>query len=88
MLVKSPLYRDVSEKPMMGMIYPFSVGTLAFVKMIETFVESLEHRTSSSHLINKLNKANLKRSEFCYPDPRQALKTSLNRISATGELRT
>ncbi len=28
MLVKSPLYGDVSEKPMMGMIYLFSAGTL------------------------------------------------------------
>jgi hypothetical protein len=28
MLVKSPLYGDVSEKPMMGMFDPFSAGTL------------------------------------------------------------
>jgi hypothetical protein len=41
MLVKSLLYGDASEKPMMGMIYPFSAGTLTFVKPIETFVESL-----------------------------------------------
>jgi hypothetical protein len=41
MLVKSLLYGDVSEKPMMGMIYPFSVGTLTFVTMIETFVDIL-----------------------------------------------
>jgi hypothetical protein len=27
------------------MIYPFSAGTLTFVRMIETFVESLCHRT-------------------------------------------
>jgi hypothetical protein len=39
--VKNPLYRDVSEKPMMGMSYPFSAGTLTFVRMIETFVEIL-----------------------------------------------
>jgi hypothetical protein len=45
MLVKSPLYGDVSEKLMMGMIYPFSVGTLTFVRMIETFVEILCHRS-------------------------------------------
>jgi hypothetical protein len=42
--VKSPLYGDVSEKPMMGMIYPFSAGTLTFVKMIETFVKIFYHR--------------------------------------------
>jgi hypothetical protein len=43
MLVKSPLYGDVSEKPMMGMSYPFSVGTLTFVRMIKMFVEILCH---------------------------------------------
>jgi hypothetical protein len=43
MLVKSPLYEDVSEKPMMGMSYPFSTGTLTFVRMIETSVEILCH---------------------------------------------
>jgi hypothetical protein len=47
MLVKSPLYGDVSENPMMGMSYPFSAGTLTFVRMIETFVEILCHRFSS-----------------------------------------
>jgi hypothetical protein len=41
--VKSPLYGDVSEKPMMGMSYPFSAGTLNFVRMIETFVEIFCH---------------------------------------------
>jgi hypothetical protein len=35
MLVKSTLYGDVSEKPMMGMSYPFFAGT---------FVEILCHR--------------------------------------------
>jgi hypothetical protein len=45
MLVKSPLYGDVSENPMMGMIYPFPAGTLTFIEMIETFVESLGHGT-------------------------------------------
>jgi hypothetical protein len=44
MLVKSPLYGDVSEKLMMGMSYPFSAGTLTFVRTIETFVEILCHR--------------------------------------------
>jgi hypothetical protein len=44
MLVKSPLYGDVIEKPMMGMIYPFSAGTLTFVRTIETFVEIFYHR--------------------------------------------
>jgi hypothetical protein len=44
MLVKSLLYEDVSEKPMMGMIYPFSAGTLTFVKTIETFIEIFCHR--------------------------------------------
>jgi hypothetical protein len=43
MLVKSPLYGDVSEKPMMGMIYSFSAGTLTFVRMIETFVDIFCH---------------------------------------------
>jgi hypothetical protein len=43
MLVKSPLYGDVSEKSMMGMIYPFSSGTLTFVRMIEMFVEIFYH---------------------------------------------
>jgi hypothetical protein len=42
--VKSPLYEDVSEKPMMGMFDPFSVGTLTFVRTIEMFVEILCHR--------------------------------------------
>jgi hypothetical protein len=27
------------------MIYPFSAGTLTFIEMIETFVESLGHGT-------------------------------------------
>jgi zinc transporter ZupT len=43
MLVKSPLYGDVSEKPMMGTSYPFSAGTLTFVRTIEMFVEILCH---------------------------------------------
>jgi hypothetical protein len=43
--VKSPLYGDVSEKPMMGMFYPFSAGALTFVRTIETFVEFFCHRT-------------------------------------------
>jgi hypothetical protein len=47
MLVKSPLYEDVSEKPMMGMSYPFSAGTLTFVRTIETFVEIFCHRCFS-----------------------------------------
>jgi hypothetical protein len=37
--VKSPLYVDVIEKPIIGMIYMFSTGTLTFAIMIETFVE-------------------------------------------------
>jgi hypothetical protein len=44
MLVKSPLYGDVSEKPMMWMSYPFFTGELTFVRMIETFVEIICHR--------------------------------------------
>jgi hypothetical protein len=44
MLVKSPLYGDVSEKLMMGMIYPFFIGTLTFVRTIETFVKIFCHR--------------------------------------------
>jgi hypothetical protein len=43
MLVKIPLYGNVSEKLMMGMIYPFSACTLNFVRMIETFVEIFCH---------------------------------------------
>jgi hypothetical protein len=45
--VKSPLYADVSEKHIMGMSYPFSTGTLTFVKMIEMFVEIFCHRCFS-----------------------------------------
>jgi hypothetical protein len=44
LLVKNPLYRDVSEKLMIGMIDPFFVGTLTFVRMIETFIEIFCHR--------------------------------------------
>jgi hypothetical protein len=43
--VKSPLYGDVSEKLVMGMIYLFSAGILTFVKMIETFVEIFCHHS-------------------------------------------
>jgi hypothetical protein len=42
--VKSPLYGDVSEKLMMGMIYPFSTGSLTFIRMIEMFVDIFCHR--------------------------------------------
>jgi hypothetical protein len=41
--VKRTLYGDVSEKPMMGMSYPFSTGTLTFVRMIEMFAEIFCH---------------------------------------------
>jgi hypothetical protein len=41
--VKNPLYRDVSEKPIMEMSYPFSACTLTFIRTIETFVEILCH---------------------------------------------
>jgi hypothetical protein len=44
MLVKNPLYGDVSEKAMMGMSYPFSAGTLTFIRTIQTFIEILCHR--------------------------------------------
>jgi zinc transporter ZupT len=44
MLVKIPLYGDVSKKPMMGMIYPFFAGTLTFVRTIEMFVKIFCHR--------------------------------------------
>jgi hypothetical protein len=43
MLVKSPLYGDVSEKPMIGMSYSFSTGTLTFIRTIETFIDILCH---------------------------------------------
>jgi hypothetical protein len=42
--VKSPLYGDVSEEPIMGTIDPFSTGTLTFVRTIETFDEIFYHR--------------------------------------------
>jgi hypothetical protein len=38
--LKSPLYGDVSEKPMMGMFDPFFCRYTNSVRMIETFVES------------------------------------------------
>jgi hypothetical protein len=37
--VKSSLYGDVSEKHMMGMLYPYSAGTLTCVKLIVTICE-------------------------------------------------
>jgi hypothetical protein len=43
MLVKNLLYGDISKKLTMGMSYPFSAGTLTFVRMIETFIEILGH---------------------------------------------
>jgi hypothetical protein len=42
--VKRPLYGDVSEKPMMEMLYSFSAGTLTFVRTIEMFVDIFCHR--------------------------------------------
>jgi hypothetical protein len=39
MLVKSSLYGVVSEKLMIGMLYPFSAGTLTCVKSIVTMCE-------------------------------------------------
>jgi hypothetical protein len=44
MLVKSLIYGDVSEKPMIGIIYLFSAGTLTFVRTIETSIEIFYHR--------------------------------------------
>jgi hypothetical protein len=41
--VKSSLYGDVSEKPMLGTNYLFSACTLTFVRMIEMFVEIFSH---------------------------------------------
>jgi hypothetical protein len=40
MLVKSPLYEDVTEKCMMGMFDPFFCRYTNSVRMIKTFVES------------------------------------------------
>jgi hypothetical protein len=37
--VKSSLYGDVSEKPMMAMLYPFSAVTLTCVKSIAMMCE-------------------------------------------------
>jgi hypothetical protein len=39
MLVKSSLYGNVSKKPLMGILYPFSVGTLTCVKSIVMMCE-------------------------------------------------
>jgi hypothetical protein len=39
--LKIPLYRDVSEKPMMAMLDLFSVGTLTCVKFLATMFESV-----------------------------------------------
>jgi hypothetical protein len=41
LLVKSPLYEDLSEKPMMGMFDPFFCRYTNSVRTIETFVESV-----------------------------------------------
>jgi hypothetical protein len=54
MLVKSPLYGDVSEKPMMGMFDLFFCRYTNFVRTIETFVESalatvFERFTTADH---------------------------------------
>jgi hypothetical protein len=49
MLAKNSLYGDGSEKPMIVMCYPFSAGTLNFVRMIEMFVEFFCHRTQMIH---------------------------------------
>jgi hypothetical protein len=40
MLVKSPLYGDVSENPMMEMFDPFFCRYTNSVRMIEIFIES------------------------------------------------
>jgi hypothetical protein len=40
-LVKSSLNGDVSEKPMMGMLYPFSADTLTCIKLIVRCVSAL-----------------------------------------------
>jgi hypothetical protein len=45
--VKSPLCGDVSDKLMMEMSYPFSAGTLTFVRTIEMFVEIFCHHCFS-----------------------------------------
>jgi hypothetical protein len=37
--LKSPLYGDVSEKPMMRMFYPFSADTLTCVKSIASMCD-------------------------------------------------
>jgi hypothetical protein len=39
MLVKDPFYGDVSKKPMMRMLYPFSTGTLTCIKSIVMMCE-------------------------------------------------
>jgi hypothetical protein len=45
--VKILLYGDVSEKPMVGMSYPFSTGILTFVRTIEMFIEIFCYRCFS-----------------------------------------
>jgi hypothetical protein len=42
--MKSSLYGDVNEKPMMGMIYLFFADTLTFIRRIETFIKIFCHR--------------------------------------------
>jgi hypothetical protein len=51
-LIKNPLYGDVSEKPMMEMSYLFSAGTLTFVRTIETLSRSFA--TVSSLLVGTI----------------------------------
>jgi hypothetical protein len=41
LLVKIPLYGEVSEKPIIGMFDLFSVGTLTCIKSLATMFESV-----------------------------------------------
>jgi hypothetical protein len=48
--VKNSLYGDVSENPIMGLLYPLSVGTLTCVKSIVTMCECIcEDELDDSH---------------------------------------
>jgi hypothetical protein len=42
--VKSSLYGDVSKKPMVGILYPFSAGTLTCVMMCECACATVSKR--------------------------------------------
>jgi hypothetical protein len=60
--VKSLLYGDISEKPMMEMSYSFSAGTPTFIRTIEMFVEIICIIILFLHLLS----TNHKCTQPCY----------------------